>query len=362
MTDVRNIIHSFAYGDAWGFVTEFEQDMNELLLHEVKFPDPALISDDTQMHLYMMYAVQEILTDENLRDALLYQSVLPENSQSIISEIFTTHYLKWMDDEDNAGERAPGSTCLLNLSRKAHERGQVTSWDAHIAQMQKKGFMKNKNFDYSLGCGANMRAGWLGLLDIPLYAIFNLAVIQSAVTHRHPRALASAALTALLVSEIRKNPNANVFAQTLELTEYLKDSELAGQYGNEVAHAFKEMGDTISQSVIPDTDYYMTTSAHGTPLDPCVYFGEGWVADEAFYNALALTSIPDEVQTPYERLTALVHSSGDSDSIAAIGAMFMAAKGAEFPPEWVLNLEPRYRAELTALSDWVEAFNRSQGQ
>jgi ADP-ribosylglycohydrolase len=91
--------------------------------------------------------------------------------------------------------------------------------------------------------------------------------------------------------------------------------------------------------------------------DICYFFGGGWVAEEALVLALIAA---DYLSTdPVKAVRRLVLTSGDSDSIAAIGGMFVGAEKSftAFPAEWEDRFEQRYTDELQEVAQFLTRVN-----
>ncbi|WP_313879471.1 ADP-ribosylglycohydrolase family protein [Streptomyces sp. FIT100] len=82
--------------------------------------------------------------------------------------------------------------------------------------------------------------------------------------------------------------------------------------------------------------------------DPCEVVGAGWIAEEALATALyCFLVVRGDARAAIARGA---HSSGDSDSIAALAGAFAGAKNGPkyWLPEWIEVLE--YRDRLSALA------------
>src|SRR5205823_3407628 len=90
-------------------------------------------------------------------------------------------YVTWSKHPDN--NRAPGGACMracFNMAKGLH-------WsDATDIN--------------TMGCGANMRVAPIALSHDLYQSPINMAYLSSAITHAHPAALASAALTVMAIS------------------------------------------------------------------------------------------------------------------------------------------------------------------
>lgn len=321
---IAGSVYGLAFGDAYGWVNEF-RSFPAISRQPSYFPTPAIITDDTQMSLYNVKALQSIFTADEHGISLLEKYVSsPEENESSIRQAFGEQFLIWLHDDRNT--RAPGINCLETLTALDRTRNK-SSWLEGTS-------------DYSKGCGANMRNPWFGLLPVPEKIIIDLSIIQSSVTHNNPVALASSALTALCVKAVCHDEiTGNLYSWLLDKTRSLI---LHGHHNTryekgltESLHYFESMKD--------EYDDFLTS---GDDEDICSFFGEGKIAEEALLLAVAAYDMYQEDVIP--GLHRLANSGGDSDSIAAIGgAIFGSAYSKEvFPYSWDQALEPDYFQEL----------------
>lgn len=339
---IKGVIYGFAFGDAWGKDTEFRSYEELASLPYIPYPSPALVTDDTQMSLYAMQAVMD---EMNSREDSLTGLHLDEKKRNLMRVAFADAFVEFARDPDN--NRAPGMTCMKALgyymqARDKIARHELTGMEGVIAE--------------SKGCGANMRSGWLGLLPLEEKDIINLAILQSETTHGHPLALSSSVITALAVKAIASgeiHPGKGTYYRwALNKTSYLqheaeKENAAGGwnpDYASGLAKLFYFLMGKREEVAAYATSDYME--------DICSFFGEGWVAEEAFLCGLVGA---DYNSAPLENLERMVRTNGDSDSIAAIGGQYIGANtGLDiFPPHFEERLEDRYKEELEEVIDFL---------
>ncbi|GAU66324.1 putative hydrolase [Streptomyces sp. NBRC 110611] len=318
-----------ALGDALGFPTEFD-DVPAILAkcgpwRRMALPDPALVTDDTQMTLAL---------GRGLRTALEHGEPGP---RSLVRPV-RDEYVAWWRSPDN--DRAPGATCL-----RACEL--LSDPDRPWAEAGRIG---------SKGCGANMRVAPVGLVPgLSPQQRSGAAQLQSALTHGHPTALAASDLTAYAVRALADGaPPAGLPA-------------LLRAYAHEQRTVYREdwLGDLWRQAQDPSATAFITRgwddclgaldrldaalAAPDPEADPCLATGAGWIAEEALATGLlCFLLFPDEPLTALRRAAC---SSGDSDSIACLTGAFAGAwwGAGAWPEDWTARIE--YRDELLALGE-----------
>ncbi|MFD0167450.1 ADP-ribosylglycohydrolase family protein [Streptomyces decoyicus] len=318
-----------ALGDALGFPTEFN-DVPSILAkcgpwRQMPLPDPAFVTDDTQMTLAL---------GRGLRTAL---DRGPLTAQALVGPV-REEYVTWWRSPDN--NRAPGGTCL-RACRLLSDRDRP--W-AEAAQMGSK------------GCGANMRVAPIGLAPgLSPQQRSGAAQLQSALTHGHPTALAAADLTACAVRALADGtPPAELPAllrtyahahRTVYREDWLGDLWRRGQ--DPSAADFTVRGWDECLGVLDRLDAAL--AAPDREADPCLATGAGWIAEEALATGLlCFLLFPDEPLTALRRAAC---TSGDSDSIACLTGAFAGARlgAGAWPEEWAARIE--YRDELLALGE-----------
>lgn len=326
MTATGSLV-GLALGDALGFPTEFN-DVPAILAkcgpwREMDLPEPALVTDDTQMTLALGHGLRTALDGGELTAATLEPPV-------------RRAYVAWWRSPEN--NRAPGFTCLRACQLLSDEH---RPW-ADASQIGSK------------GCGANMRVAPLGLVPgLTPEQRSGAAQLQSALTHGHPTALAASDLTAYAVrvladgarpAELPGLLRAHAHAQrTTYREDWLGDLWRRSQDPSPTAFIARGWDDCLG--VLDRLDAAL--AAPDREADPCLATGAGWIAEEALATGLlCFLLFPDEPVTALRRAAC---SSGDSDSLACLaGAFAGAALGAgAWPQEWAARIE--YRAELLAL-------------
>jgi ADP-ribosylglycohydrolase len=346
---LKGAIYGFAYGDAWGKDAEFKTH-KQIIKDSEPFPNPALVTDDTQMSLYSVGAVMyEAAMNPEALKGLHYN----EKKRNAVRVLFADSFVEFAEDPDN--NRAPGTTCMSALKsykqfkRLSNDGTEMTGMEGVIAD--------------SKGCGANMRSGWLGLLPLQEEDIINLAILQSETTHGHPLALASSVLTALTLRAIISGeivPRQGHYydwalnkISDLEGRVFLFRNNSAGEWNPDYGKGLTLLGEFLKSK----KDQVISFAESEPTDDICSFFGEGWVAEEAYL--CALMGADYSPLDPVEGLERLVWSNGDSDSLAAIGGQFIGAfDGFQvFPEEWEKMLEPRYQEELEEVVEFFVRVN-----
>ena len=328
---VRGCLLGGALGDALGKPVEFSsapaiaEEYGPAGITDP--PDPALLTDDTQMTLF---------TAEGLIRASVRRR---EMGFSYPSTVVWHAYLRWLSTQgvpaDQIGaatsdnteghtggwlvelpalhhRRAPGKTCLSAL--QSGRMGTVT-----------------EPINDSKGCGGVMRAAPAGLCR-PTGA-FALGRDVAAITHGHPAGYDAAGALALLIERLAGGDSLQwaVRITTQLLASEVEDPLVKDALGQAVKAAERKPGDARTLAGL----------------------GEGWVAEEALaiavYCALSHPRPdPDEFSAALRLAT---NHGGDSDSTAALtGNILGAAHGAEvLPAAWLGRLE--LRTEMNQLAD-----------
>ncbi|MFE0457089.1 ADP-ribosylglycohydrolase family protein [Streptomyces sp. NPDC058914] len=316
-----------ALGDALGYPTEFN-DVPSILAkcgpwREMRLPERALVSDDTQMTLAVGRA---------LRTAMDRGLLVPSRLERPLREEF----VDWYQSPEN--NRAPGRTCLTACNLLKDER---RLWQ-DASQIGSK------------GCGANMRVAPLGLAPgLSDEQRAGAAQLQAALTHGHPTALAASDLTAHAVRLLAQG------AEPTGLVGLLRSYAL----DNRARYHERWLGDLWTRSQDPTPEHFIARGwddclavlerlrealrAPSPETDPCLATGAGWIAEEALATGLlCFLLFPDEPVTALRRAAC---SSGDSDSVACLAGAFAGAyAGADaWPTEWADRIE--YSGELVTL-------------
>ncbi|MFC9060862.1 ADP-ribosylglycohydrolase family protein [Streptomyces sp. NPDC057074] len=316
-----------ALGDALGFPTEFN-DVPAILAkcgpwREMALPDPAFVTDDTQMTLAL---------GRGLRTAMDRGVLAPEG----MTEPVRQEFIAWNRSPEN--NRAPGNTCLraCDLLERADRPWQDAS------QIHSK------------GCGANMRVAPIGLIPgLSDEQRAGAAQLQSALTHGHPTALAASDLTAHAVRLLAGG------AEPTGLVGLLRSYA----YDNRGRYHERWLGDLWTRAQDPTPEHFIARGwdeclaildrlqqavrTASPETDPCLSVGEGWIAEEAM--AAGLLCFLLFVDEPLTALRRGACTSGDSDSIACLAGAFAGAHlGADaWPTAWADRIE--YRGDLLSL-------------
>ncbi|MGW7429294.1 ADP-ribosylglycohydrolase family protein [Streptomyces sp. NPDC054861] len=335
------VLLGLALGDAMGYPTEF-LTMERITAtfgpwHTMEMPlsagDVVRVTDDTQMTLAVAEALADVTVSPRVAGGAwgAAQTFTPAQ----VEEALRRHFVTWLRSPDN--DRAPGQTCLDACA--GLERG-VRWQDATVIN--------------SKGCGANMRVAPVALVPgLTAEQRSGIAQLQAAMTHGHPTALAASDLTAHAVW---------LLAHGCALDELIPQLRLHATQSRRKYHE-AWLGDLAHKAGAPDPETYIAfgwdeclraldtvADALRDPdvdRDPCEAVGAGWIAEEALATALYCFLVVDGyARRAIQRGT---HSSGDSDSIAALAGAFAGAKHgpAYWLPEWTEVLE--YRDHIRAL-------------
>lgn len=323
--NIRGILRGVAYGDAWGYPNEFHsyETLTAADPRGPEMPAQLIVSDDTQMMLYLAQALNGTPADE------------------IVHHI-TENFVAWMQDPDN--DRAPGNTCMTAcraLSFGTHWRGATVA--------------------YSDGCGAIMRVAPAAFLPDGLWQ--PVAAVQAAITHGAPVAIAASLVSAALLrglivsNDPARQASDGLLRRAILFTELDRLVVAAAPWLVDHPHAYGSViaAEEMLRSGMAELRVTLTVPyvrggefcSDPWSMDPCDIAGEGWRSQHAL--AAALFCVDLLRGEPIEALRRAATTGGDSDSIAAIAGMFLGAiYGDVWPAEWFDRLEPRYREWITA--------------
>lgn len=329
---IEGAIYGMALGDAWGYHAEFKTH-EYLLANPPVIPNPLVITDDTQMSIANIRALQTITKTVRTK-ALANTLVTNVRLQNDIRRIFAEEHLLWSEDPRN--NRAPGLTCMGALktyaesSRKTGEEGR-----------------KNN----SKGCGTVMRAPWLGLLPFNRQTIAALALLQSQTTHGHPAAGLASIVVALVTHSVyhRGTQNINYWDEAIAAVDWVKQAP--GTFFMEVLNEAHQMRRKLQ--MFKDTFHEVQVSSEATDINN--FYGEGWVGDEALFNALGASELYKT--SPQLGLRRLITTRGDSDSIAAIGGALIGVYNGykNLNHDVKGTLEASYKPELYAIIEYLKS-------
>ena len=328
---VAGSLFGLAYGDALGKETEFSSV--EKIQRQYgpdgpsELPEPALVTDDTQMALAVGEGLVEVLGTDGTPRPLTSETLAP---------VWTRRFVEWAHSPDN--NRAPGVTCLRACAGLSEGKAWV---EASVVS--------------SKGCGANMRVTPVGLVSgITSSTRAGAAQLQAALTHGHPTGLAASELTAYatwwLLDGMRPRDLPGALRAHAEEQRKVYHHAWLGdlwERGHDDApETFMARGWADCLAAFNRLDGALAVGDHFS--DPCDETGEGWIAEEALATSLlCFLLFPDDPKAALQRAAT---TRGDSDSIAALaGAFAGAAYGIEaFPAAWRARIEYADRLEAVA--------------
>ncbi len=320
---IEACIYNSALGDAGGYLVEFEP-YEEIMRRQPGIPSRLVISDDTQMALYTIQAVRQIVTKINLNDVRDDPS-----AQYLARKEFADSYLVF--GHDPANDRAPGMTCMESIY--LHEGGALP--------------LDGPVHNDSLGAGTIMRAPWLGLLNLDADTIAALSVLQSQVTHGHPLSWVSAATCSVLVKKILCDGHldsvADLMSALRQSLDVVASLTLLSGYGSSI----DELASLIDE-MSGRWDEFAADSGN-----PCDYFGEGCIANEALMTSFAV--FMRSRNDPFACMRDLCYTSGDSDTLGAIGGAMCGVYNGDKVFGYFSRdqFEPRYVAELAEQFSYI---------
>jgi len=322
-----------ALGDALGYPVEFISSWKAIeRAHGSNAPGhlayagpaPAVITDDTQMTLFVAEGLIRAAQRSRgrgichppsvIRNALLrwYATQVPGASLS------DGQKSGWLFREARLHQRrAPGNTNLAALRAQA---GGAEMPDVQHPPNDSK------------GCGAVMRSAPIGLACNDASAAFAMARDTGVITHGHPSGYLSAAYFAAVIHGVVRDAS---LPDAMDAADVL----LAKERGRD------EMTWAIAKA--------REVAARGVP-DPTAIesLGGGWVGEQALAIALAC-ALTVEGSSPDAFAAALWRASlhgGDSDSTASLTGNILGAMygGASLPWLWLDDLELRDVVERLA--------------
>jgi ADP-ribosylglycohydrolase/protein-tyrosine phosphatase len=325
---VRGCLLGGATGDALGYPIEFEKSASAILDARGRTAprdlrvghDVALVSDDTQMTLFVAEGVirgiqrmddRGICSMEGAVHRALLRWYATQTRCSLHDSPAEAGGVGWLLGERRLhARRAPGNTCMSSLAAQFREGQQPT--------------VKTPPND-SKGCGAVMRSAPIGLAAGFRELAFRIGRDAAVLTHGHPSGYLSAAYFASIIFDVSRGVD-------LPHAMDLADAALAEEPGHEemtrIVHRAREAAEA------------------GAPSPQVIEaLGGGWTGEEALAIALLCARTAD-VRTPDGIADALWRSvahGGDSDSTGSItGNLLGAMYGVEMlPARWVEQVEMR---------------------
>lgn len=323
---LKNILIGVALGDSWGNPNEFQSLRNLISKeqpHGPDMPDKLVVTDDTQMTLYLARALERS-----------WNKSIPEVKKHIING-----FLDYRIDPDN--DRAPGVTVMGSLRNLTTARDWTAATDR-----------------YSDGSGTVMRTSPCAFLPEGRWA--GVAAFAAALTHGTANAIAAAILqTAIIRCALQRKLQGDDllgWAQRLAVESVENGLQDVGEWLDglnvNLEEGFQELVRLLrfAKGVLPR----LAADPWNINSDPSVQFANGgWRGHYTLVIALlAIDMFPGD---PMQALRRVVVTDGDSDTIAAVaGALLGALYPGVFTKEWEDGLrdrfEPRYIAEIEAVN------------
>lgn len=311
-------LHGVALGDALGRPAEFNDAPNAgiALTTTPYLPFPALVTDDTQLAISIAEATP--------------------GPTDTITERYVHAIHHWATTDHHKG-RAPGATCL----QAGRDLTPGTDWTL-VTHLRSK------------GAGGVMR-GHAPTILLNDEDGLNAALLQGALTHGHPTAIAAqaawhGALTAALHG-VHPESWINTARAQLALLRTCPESmaPLANRVGMDPDPWWTSGVGEVTRS-LTEADIALDAWTDRT-IDPCTYTGPGWVAEEAVAGALLIAVA--YARDPLAGIVRAARTSGDSDTLASmVGALLGAHHGdGAWPPGWVDQIETPYKRRIAALRD-----------
>lgn len=342
-----------AIGDALGYPVEFVGSAASIVDRfgaappgrlDFARPGEALVSDDTQMSLFVAEGVIRAIQRFNDRGIASVPGVIGRallrwyDTQTVSPErIASFERNGWLRTEARLyARRAPGNTCLSSL------------------EMLSRSEPPSPPLNNSKGCGAVMRSAPIGLAAGDRAGAFEVACESGAQTHGHPLGYLPAGYLASVVFDVARGMG---LAEAMNAAdELLRHEAIEGGFpgaesripGQDEAHrrGARELLECVNRARVAARSVGVPTSSEVEAL------GGGWTGEEALAISLfcALTVREGAPGAVGRALWASVVHGGDSDSTGAItGNILGAAFGAEaLPGAWVERVDLRDTIERLA--------------
>lgn len=352
---LRGALLGGALGDSFGYPVEMlsRAEMldryevgNAPELLEVLAAQPLVVSDDTQLTLYTLDGLCEVLEWNN--DGLAADELA----------CIWLAYLRWYRTTGHPYPSAAPFALTRPLDTQpcmSATRGPGKATLAALATGEMQFISKNIN-PQALGTGALMRSAPFGFLPVADDAtVIKLSAHAAALTHGHPDAILSASAYALLVRYL--------------LGSHETDIQLPARQAVEAV--LRWLG-TVEQSQALPGDAALTIAGlqaalnavdGSVPLDRAAEsFGDLWLAPgclgfAAYLLLVAERKIADRgapAATAWWALAQAVSCDGDSDSIAALTGALLGALYTEgtFDTQVLASLDAAPALELV-LENWL---------
>ena len=268
-------------------------------------------------------------TDDTHMSMYLAQAMLEHGPGPVDADAFAvavgTQFVAWKQDPLTPST-APGNTCMAGTQRWAESNDWRTS-----------------GVEHSDGCGAVMRIAPLAMAWTG-EQLTAAARVQAMLTHGHPNAAEAAAVACWILREL--------------FTGATLDAALVTRAARRSARRrFTEGGPTVSAA--------LTAAVSESGRQDSAWLDEaaipagdgGWRSPSALGLALAAAlrwgrTADGDITTETFRRTVdkAARINGDSDSVACLAGMFLAAAGGTevLPPDWLAVIPARARIEQLA--------------
>lgn len=355
---LRGALLGGATGDALGYPVEmlsrtemFERYKvkNSLELLDTLAAQPLVVSDDTQLTLYTLDGLSEVLEWNN------------DGQAADELACIWLAYLRWYRSTGNSYPAAAPFALTRPLDAQPSmsvARGPGKATLAALVAGEMQFISKNVN-PQALGTGALIRSAPFGFLPVADDAtVIKLSAHAAALTHGHPDAILSASAYALLVRHLLGSHEAI-------------DLHLPARQALE---AVLQWLGTVEQSQALPGDAALTIAAlqtalrsvdSGMPLERTLEsFGDLWLAPGCLgFAAYLLLSAEQEISdgdsspalATRKALAQAVSCDGDSDSIAALTGTLLGALYTEdvFNTQTLASLDAVPALELV-LENWLK--------
>lgn len=328
-----DVIRGCAIGDAWGRELERKDYDRIVSLYGERgpeLPDELVITDDTQMSLYLARALNQPA------DKPVLETVMDVRNRII-------HEWKcWEKDPENY--RAPGDTCL-----------------SAIRSLPQEPYHWSRPRNDSDGSGAVMRVWATAFLPDDMWA--GVAMLQSVSTHGSHIATVSSVIAAAMVRNGFVPGHALATAHGLcsgidmklrHETVWIPDEGVSGVSFRKFSLHLLSAMETVRHAIERAQDTFLDMRDAPWKGDPSV-LNPGWRSHDALAcAALCIDLFPDD---PVSAVRRAVTTDGDSDTLGAItGALAGAVhpfpwKG--LPYGWFERLEPIYRRWIRESDSYV---------
>jgi ADP-ribosylglycohydrolase len=331
---VQGTLMGGALGDALGYLVEFD-DLAAIharygpsgLLDLSQGEPPVHFSDDTQMTLYTLDGLLEVLewanggvgADINACQWLAYLRWL--KTQGIAAAAIAPEpQPRWIDRQSVLHhQRHPGNACVSGLAT-----GEMGT----IFRPVNPG---------SKGCGTVMRSAPYGLLpNIPAETIYKISADAASLTHGHPAARQSSGAFSWLIHSLA------VAGLDLRAAAESTRSRAAAEPSADAA-LLARLESAMELSAPAALAVNRDVPLHGAALTAAL--GQGWVAEEALavalYSVLATAGAASPVEHYLAAVRLAVNHDGDSDSTSSIAGNILGALYGEaaLPPAWLALCE-----------------------